>query len=269
MYNKYESFIINKARDLEVSLYNYYFLDEEIENCLLALSLYVNDDGGISNIDPDNLNNKSSLPSALYFMKLVLELNYLNTEDYFNDIICNVVDYLKKVKSFTYYDKTNLNKACSNKFRENKEYLHLEALTYFFITKYSTKNVLHIKQKLDEVIKKYLLLTPSYEEYISFSLIAFNYDNELLKSKIIDDAKLFINDYENDLSLLHINVIKKYNKECLLYKKYLLENTNTIGVWERKTSWGNDLVEEEVANIKYLSITLLNKLLFMKRVDSI
>lgn len=264
-YSKYENFIFNKGRDLEVSLFNYYFLNDEIDNCLLALSLYINEDGGISNIDPDNLNNISTLSASIYFLNIVWAINYKNDQEYFNEIIQDIVKYLKKQKDFTYYHKSNEKKACSNKYKENVYKFELEAITYGFIY-YYTKDELYL-EKLNILIEKYLNLNnPNFNEVYYFKIIESLFNNEKLKNKIISD----LNNLEESLEL-HKLIFSKddyliNNTVINNHKTYLLNNKNSIGIWERKSNWDSSYPEGEVADIKYLSITLIEVLKFLENV---
>ncbi|MFI3329212.1 MAG: hypothetical protein R3Y05_01850 [bacterium] len=259
-FKKYENFIVNKARDLEVSLFNYHFLQEDKNDCILALTLYLNEDGGVSNINPDNLNNTSTLAACIYYLDILFTLDYFE----YDDIVEEIISFLKKQKEFSYFHKTNKNKPCSELFKENKYYLELEAITYAYIFKY-TKNKTY-ETKLNNLIKEYLTInTPSLNQIYYFKKVECLYNNELLKNKIITDTKLVLNDkqmhkliFSNTDYLLNI-----YKDEFIKQKEYLLNNTNSLEIWERESGW-KDYPEAESANIKYLSITLVNNLLFLK-----
>lgn len=262
----YQNFMFNNARDLEVSLFNNYFLNEGVENCLLALSLYINEDGGISNIDPDNLNNVSTLPSAIYFFNVLNELKYNNEEEYFNETIIEVINYLKKQKEFTYFHKSNKNKACHMKFKTNEYLFELEAITYCYIAYYSKDD--SYMPKINELIEKYLNTTnPTFNQIFYFKKIEHMFNNEVLKNKIISDVK---NNLDNVYGLIYSNddyLLHNYKNELILLKDNLKTNKNNLGVWERDSSWGNGYPEEEVCNLKYLGITAITNLLFIKRVE--
>ncbi len=259
-FKKYEKFILNKARDLEVSLYNYHFLNEDKNDCILALTLYLNEDGGVSNINPDNLNNISTLSACIYYLDILFTLDYFE----YDDIVEEIISFMKKQKEFTYYHKTNKNKPCSEIFKENKYYSELEAITYAYIFKY-TKNKTY-ETKLNNLIKEYLNLeTPNLDQIYYFKKVEHLYNNELLKNKIINDTKLVLNNKDMHKLIFSNNdyLLEIYKKEFLNQKEYLLNNKNSLDIWERDSSWG-DYPEAETASIKYLSITLINNLLFLK-----
>lgn len=261
---EYEEFIFNKARDLEVSLFNHYFAKDSFENCLLALSLYVNEDGGISNINPNNLNNISTLSASVYFLDIVTKLNYNNEFDYFNEIIDDLIKFMKKQHNFSYYHKTNIDKPCSNLFKEDIYYLELEAITYAFIDYYSNNNY---SKQLTDLITKYLNNTnPTFNEVYYFKLIESLFNNDELRNKIINDTKLFLNN--NELYKLIFSdkdyLLDIYKIELNNHKVYLLNNRNSFGLWETSFSWSDIYPEAEVASIKYLSITMIDILKFFK-----
>lgn len=260
----YENFIYNKARDLEVSLFNHFFLNDEIDNCLLSLSLYINEDGGVSNINPDNLNNTSTLCSCIYFLDILFKLKYENQFEYFNEIIEEIISYLIKQNKFSYFHETNINKPCSNLFKVDNYFYELEAITYAYIMHYSNNDY---NTKLNELINIYLSNeNPSIQEVYYFKIIEQLFNNDLLKTKIINDTKLLLND--NDLYKLIFSsddyLINIYLNEFNSYKELLDNNKNSIGIWDRVNDWDSMYPEAEVADIKYLSITLIDILLFMK-----
>lgn len=261
----YETFIINKARDLEVSLFNYFFLNEGKMDCINALTLYLNEDGGVSNIDPDNLNNTSTLASSIYFLDVVTKLKYNNTEVYFNDILNDLTKYLIKQKEFTYFHKTNVSKPCSILFKTNDYKFELEAITYAYIIYYSTNKSSKIvyKEKLDKLIKQYLELEDvNFNQLFYFKKIEYLFNNELLKNKIINDVNN-IKDFNLHKLIFDKNDYLKNNDIFKQHKQYLLNNQNSIGLWDRVNNWSDEYPEAEVADIKYASITLIDVLSFL------
>ncbi len=262
-YKEYENFIFNKGRDLEVSLFNHYFLNDDYSNCLLALSLYINEDGGISNINPNNLNNISTLSASIYFLDIITKLKYNNDEDYFNEIIKDLIKYLKKQKEFTYYHKTNIKKPCSNLYKENVYSFELEAITYAYISYYTNT----VSNELNDIINKYINKEEvTFNEVYYFKIIESLFNNELLKEKIIKDTKQFLNN-ENLFKLIFNKedyLLIHYKNEFINHKEFLLSNKNSAGLWETTNNWSDEYPEAEVAMIKYLSITLIDVLLFLE-----
>lgn len=264
-FKKYENFIINKARDLEVSLFNYHFLKEDKNDCILALTLYLNEDGGVSNINPDNLNNISTLPACIYYLDILYSLNYFE----YDEIVECIISFMKKQKDFSYFHKTNKNKPCSELFKQDIYSLELEAITYAYIYTF-TKNKTY-EEKLKKLINEYKNLDEvNLNQLYYFKKIESLYNDISLKEKIINDTKSIFNNEEfhklifsKDDYLLNI-----YKEKFLEQKQYLLNNTNSLEIWERNSLW-KDYPEAEAANIKYLSITLINNLLFLSYVGEI
>ncbi len=261
----YETFVMNKARDLEVSLFNYFFLNEDKNDCINALTLYLNEDGGVSNINPDNLNNTSTLAATIYYLDILFKLDNLVLDDITEEII----SFLKKQKEFSYFHKTNMKKPCSTLYKENKYYLELEAITYAYLFKLTKNKTYEIK--LGNMIKEYHKLeSPTLNQIYYFKIIENLFNNEDLKSKLIKDV-ILLND-NKDIHKLIFNendyLLNEYKSLFEKQKDYLINNTNSIGLWERESLW-KDYPEEEAANIKYLSITLIENLLFFKYMRSV
>lgn len=256
----YETFIINKARDLEVSLFNYFFLNEGKMDCINALTLYLNEDGGVSNIDPDNLNNKSTLAATIYYLDILFKIEKLELDD----ITEEIVSYLKKIKEFSYYDKSNINKPCSKLFKTPGYYLELEAITYAYLFKLTNNKT--FEMKMNNKIKEYLYLENcTLNQIYYFKIIENLFNNDILKKKIINDTKFVLNNKEIHKLIFNSNdyLLTEYKEKFIEQKDYLMKNTNSLEIWERDSNW-EDYPEEEAANIKYLSITLINNLLFLK-----
>lgn len=265
---EYRDFVFNKGRDLEVSLFNHLLLNDTYDNCLLALSLYVNEDGGISNIDPNNLNNISTLSACLYFLDIVNKINYNNEEEYFNEFINDLIKYLMKQKEFGYFHKSNIKKPCSNLFKEDKYYLELEALTYAYIYKYTNHKL--YKEKLNKLINLFINKTNiTFNELLYFKKVENLINNDLLKEKIIDTTKLFILD--NNLYKLVFSsddyLLKEYKEQFINNKNYLINSKTEVGLWEIPSNWSDEYPEGEVAMIKCLSITLIDVLSFFKYME--
>lgn len=264
-YKNYETFIMTKGRDLEVSLFNYFFTNDPIEDCLFSLSLYALEDGGVSNIDPFNSNMNSTLPATLYFLNILSDINYQKDIDFFEDIIKGIVKYLKKQTTFSYYSKTNKEEDCSSLYMNDEYLFELEALTYAYIGYYS--KIKDKEEKLKQLINKYMELKEvTLNQLICFKRIELLINNEELKKKIIEDTKYH---------LTNINQLVITNNDYLIneYPNEIKECVNKVveskidGFWQRNRSTSSS--KEDVATMKYLGIDVVNNLLFFKRVKDV
>lgn len=107
-YEAIKNKIYQQARDLEVALYNYYFLNDSHDMVILSLSLYQNKDGGFHNVEPDCTNPNSSPFQTSYALEMLMDMKLdLDTlDDFSKQVIKKALNYLDKTINVNKWPRT-------------------------------------------------------------------------------------------------------------------------------------------------------------------
>ncbi|EKQ56050.1 MULTISPECIES: hypothetical protein [unclassified Clostridium] len=95
------NWIYRNAREIELSLWRYYFENGKKEDVLCALSAYQNEDGGFGHaLEADNWNPNSSPYTTLFAINILKDIEYTDLE---HPIYKGIMNYLNSQKDFAEY----------------------------------------------------------------------------------------------------------------------------------------------------------------------
>lgn len=95
-YNMIRTWVYRNARNIELSLWKYFFENGSKEDVLSALSYYQNEDGGFGNaLEADNWNPNSTPYTTLYAINI---LNDIEFTDLNHPIYKGILKYLNSEK---------------------------------------------------------------------------------------------------------------------------------------------------------------------------
>lgn len=277
-----ENQMYNKARDIDVSLFNYINGTMPSDYVGFALTLYQNKDGGFGHgLHNDNLNPNSTVFQTLDALKYI-SLSNLNLDIEENKaMIKKIFNYLyNKNTKYETYEESNLKYACASCY-SNKDYsinllpevvgrtieLLNEKYPYY-------KKAIQLLSKIDiELLNKDSM---SYQELYGYHILyqALNnknisYNEEAyyyylkLRNNFIEELDINEYNYYYILELLDdkTDYESKINESLNIMRKELKPH----GLYETTTSWDNTYPEAESAALKWLGTrTALNLSLFKK-----
>lgn len=100
-YDRIKMWVHRNARDLELSLWKYYFENGSKEDIISALSYFQNEDGGFGNsLEPDNWNPNSTPYTTLYAINILKGIEFM---DLSHPIYKGILKYLYSEKDFMEY----------------------------------------------------------------------------------------------------------------------------------------------------------------------
>lgn len=101
VYKEVRDWIFRNAREIELSLWKYFFEGGSKEAVLDALVLYQNEDGGFGHaLEPDSWNKNSSPYTTLHAIDILKSIDYT---DLSHPIYQGIINYLSSEKDFTEY----------------------------------------------------------------------------------------------------------------------------------------------------------------------
>lgn len=304
---KYEKFLYNRGRDIEIAKFNYHFNEGSREDVAFALSIYQNRDGGFGHgLEPDSLNPYSSPLQTSEALKILKHIDYndSNLDDVSEYIVFRALHYI-------YYYCLKDGKINPN-VPSNNDYPHASWWEYdedFFRTwRYNPTAVLvaltlHFTKEGNKYYKKAYELVPTILE--SFmnepkENVDKHYLNNLIELyDVLTTKKLFTEYHEDlrdninrrieDLMDTSENKWKTYGSnqpieliqldEFLNTKErqdlmnlnldYLLDSRDEYGLFEVTWNWGNDYEEFELQKVKWAGVILVNNLIFLKKYNRI
>lgn len=277
-----ENQMFNKARDIDVALFNYITGTMSNEFVGYALTMYQNRDGGFGHgLDNDNLNPNSTVYQTLVGLRYISYASLdLSNED-ISTMIKRMFNYLyNKNPKWTTYDEANKKFACASRFaNEVLAYDLTPEILGYTISLLDSKSPYYRKalQMLDVVDRNLLQRESlSFEELVGYKALF-----RALENKSIDANQeayyYFIKLRNNYISSLKVNECN-YNEVLeLLDDKFEFEDKieesfkamkaalKPHGLWESTTTWDNDYPEAESAGLKWLGTkTVMNILLLNK-----
>lgn len=100
-YDRIKTWVYRNARDIELSIWKYYFENGSKEEVILALSYYQNEDGGFGNsLEPDNWNPGSTPYTTLYAINILKDLGFVDLN---HPVYKGILKYLYSEKDLMEY----------------------------------------------------------------------------------------------------------------------------------------------------------------------
>lgn len=262
----FETAIYNKARDIDVAIYN--AIDDETYKDMLsnALMLYLNEDGGFGQaFYIDNYNPNSTAYTTYQVLKLIYEMDL--DDEIALDMINQALTYLYKKA----YRENNLflkAEPSNNKYPRHNDFtypkekslaptLGIIGLTLLLVKGKST--YYHKALDLLEKIKKEVL-TFEYnlaEELLNLAMLIKGLEKHNLPTNIYVDLLHKYLDYakfmSNDVLLIELN--NYYSLDSSVVKELvdnMWESRNSLGLFDYDKRWNNEYPEGDVAEIKWI-----------------
>lgn len=304
---KYEKFLYNRGRDIEIAKFNYHFNDGSKEDVAMALSIYQNRDGGFGHgLEPDSLNPYSSPLQTSEALKILKHIGYdENNQD-------DVASYLiNRALHYIYYyclkdGKINPNVPSNNDYPHAKWWEYDE--NFFEKWRYNPTAVLvaltlHFTNSENKYYKKAFELIPTIiESFISdtkenvdkhylnnmmelYDVITkknlfteyhealYNNINKRIDDLITLDESIWNDDISNQpIELIQFMPFLNTEERKELIERnldFLLDSRDANGLFEVTWNWGNDYDEFELQKIKWAGVILVNNLIFLKRFNRI
>ncbi len=288
-----ERIMFNKARDIDVSIFNA-ILDDECKDFVLdSLMLYMTKDGGIGNaLEIDNYNPNSSVYQTYEALRILSSLNFnkkVDSELYLTIINkignylfnrCNLVDGF-----WNPLVESNDNYAHSEKYNYTNNFypiwkVHPTAAILGFIIELMPENKAYYKKALKQIgyVFAEIEKNDNWNEYelISYSYLLrslrkvnmFETECEKIESRLLSETKKHLDDtnFNFPLYLMDTKFDNILEDKINQYLDNLINNRASHGLWEHKESWGsNRYPEADSASLKWIgsesvwNIYLLNK----------
>ncbi len=288
-----ENIMFNKARDIDVSIFNAIMDDECKDFVLDSLMLYMTKDGGIGNaLEIDNYNPNSSVYQTYEALRILSSLNFNkdNDNELYSVLLNKIGNYLFN-KCLLFNGFWNPLVPSNDKFAHSEKYnytanffpfwnVHPTAAILGFIIELMPENKAYYKKALKQIGYVFAELESneiwSEYEFISYSYLLrslrkvnmFETECELIESKLTSEAKRHLDDlnFNFPLYLMDIKVDNILEDKINQYLDNLISNRAIHGLWEHKESWGsNRYPEADSASLKWVgaesvwNIYLLNK----------
>lgn len=272
----------NKARDIDVALYNY--ISGQMPNDFVgyALTMYQNRDGGFGHgLHNDNLNPNSTVFQTLEALRYISYASLdLKNEDN-AQMVKRIFNYLfNKKNEYSTYDESNLGFACAESYRNKllavdltPEVLGRAIAMQDEKSPYYRKAVTLLSKVDSELLKRdslsfielqgyHILFNALEKKSLDVNQEAYYYYIKL-RNKYIENLQINSNNYFEILELLDDRF--EYSDKIEEALKKMKEELKSHGLYEATTSWDNSYPEGESAKLKWLGTrTVLNLILFNK-----
>lgn len=272
----------NKARDIDVALFNYITGQMNSESVGYGLTMYQNKDGGFGHgLHNDNLNPNSTVFQTLEALKYISlsSLDLTNEEN--SQMIKKIFNYLyNKNTNYSTYDESNSGFACSKAYQnkllavdllpevigrtisllDSKSPYYRKALALLD----KTDNNLLNRDSLSFIeLQSYHILYQALEKKnIEFNQEAYYYYIKL-RNQYIENLSISDYNYFEILELLDDRF--EYNDKINEALNVMKSELKSHGLFEATTTWDNDYPEAESAKLKWLGTrTVFNIILFNK-----
>ncbi len=285
--------IYNRARDIDVAIFNSLIDEASKEFVLDCLTMYMNNDGGFGNgLEIDNYNPNSSVYQTYEALRILDMLGF--------DSSCENELYLELVnKAGNYlYNRSPLDENRWNPLvKTNNDYAHSEEYTYydnviniwnfhptaaligFSLTMFKPSKAYYKKAlkligfalsyfKEKEVLSNY--------DFISFNSLLgslkkanlFPEEQNIIESKLKEQALTKLNDDFFNIAVMLSNCNLDAKLKMALDNKLdrIIRDIKPHGLWEHMKAWGNTKYPEaESAALKWLGAESVNNLYILKK----
>lgn len=288
-----ERVMYNKARDIDVSIYNAIIDDECKDFVLDSLMLYMTKDGGIGNaLEIDNYNPNSSVYQTYEALRILsaLDFNEDNDSELYSLLLNKIGNYLFnrcpiEDGFWNPLTPTNDNFAHSEKYNYTANpfptwRVHPTAAILGFILELMPENKAYYKKALKQIGYVFAKLDDDKKwneyEFISYSSLLkslkktkiFEEESKRIEERLLAEAKDHLDepDFNFPLYLMDIEVDNILEEKINQYLDNLINSRASYGLWEHRGSWlSNRYPEADSAMLKWIgadgawNIYLLNK----------
>lgn len=268
MYDRIKTWVYRNGRDIELSLWKYYFENGSKEDVISALSFYQNEDGGFGNgLEPDNWNPNSTPYTTLYAISILKDIEFVDLN---HPIYKGILSYLYSEQDLMDYGwrfcvptNDNFPHAPWWSFHEEanlSESIGVTTGLSVFLIKYSDKSstlyqktTALVKKSLDDLLASnnfgdmgiggYVVLLDAMKE---FNFDEYDYTslqlrlNELVKNSIENDVSKweYYGKRPSDYIKTPQSIYYNENKDILEKElKYLTDTLPQHDVWGITWSW--------------------------------
>lgn len=285
--------IYNQGRDLEVALFNHYFIEEDKETVSFALSIYQNEDGGFGHgLEPDNTNPNSSPFQTSYALELLVDLGYNknNMDEFTQEMILNATAYLSEtLENNLWLATVPSNNSYSsaiwwkhqegiNAFDENPTVSIIGTLLqlvdeshHFYKTLLELQDKYYAQFMEKEIKDKHLL--SCYIHFYQGLKVTHKHDHKVFKERLehlinqsLDDVKDWMDGYRTTPFSYPIYEDSFGISESLIQQNLeVLKETYQYNHWNINFTWGNEDEGFDVQSIKWQAIVTIHNLRLIKR----
>lgn len=276
--------MFNRARDIDVAVFNA-LLDEESKDFVLdCLTLYVNKDGGFGNaLEIDNYNTNSSVYQTYEALRIMdicgIDVNYDNPM--VEEIVNRIGNYLFNRNSLI-NGLWNPNVKTNDDFAHNLKYSYSEdfgchptaAILGYLLNLVKPSKVYFKKSlnALNDLIKIFKNKdTLSYDELISFNSLLGSLkkanllveEQKNIETKLLEIAneRLEYSDYKVYLMASNCNLDDKLKNKLEEELDEIIDLRASHGLWEHKGDWGtNKYAEYDSAMLKWIGCESANNI---------
>lgn len=284
-----ENKIYKQARDLEVALYNFFFLEDDPFMAVVALSLFQNKDGGFHAVEPDLTNPNSTPFQTAYALELLLDLgfNANNLDEYTQKMIDKAMKYLEKTMiddAWALTIESNNQYPCAKWWKRNDNedirFNPKASLVASILRLTSPRRSIHKKAVLmkENIIKSYLAgivkdkhdLACLARLYLQTKETTLNAE---FKEKLFKEIQNSIDfgDYEGYITtpLDYPLDVEHYglSKVILLQTIEYLEKTFKGSFWEINWTWMNQDEGFDTQTFKWHGIIAIRNLRFIESIN--
>ncbi len=283
-YNTIQMQMYNKARDIDVALFNV-LNDNNFPKSFLATALsgYQNSDGGFAHaLEVDNYNKDSNLVECQEAMRIAsMVFDNISDDELLNKSFKKLFNYLyNRLDKWDALIPSNNDAICASWYKYTDVNIKrfgdapTPAILGYTLMLLKEDNVYFKKAyaKAKGVIDKFLLKTSfNVEEIKSYKVL---YEG-LLKNNLFSDKldsikdKLYSVAYElmekdktnfSGVVLLPLDIFERYTGNSVYDKliddnlDYLITSIKPHGLWEAPFDWSNEIAEGATAGIKWIGV---------------
>ena len=292
LFKAIERQMYNRARDIDLAVFNSLFIDNDKEMVLQAISMYQNADGGFGHqLEIDNLNPYSTAVQTEEALKILKLVGYksINEDEFLKEILNKAFKYLYD-KSIRITNKWLLSEPSNDKFPCAKWYKYNEetkglsnynptasivGLTLYFCEP-NMKFYKKALQLVDGIIKGFYMLENVNEN----DLNSFKVFIDCLKEKDLQFEGLnqLEEDIKNKALELNTSILEIFdgytsneNIDELINNSLdsLIDELKPHGLWEVGYKWETEYPEEESAMLKHMGNITYKNLYLLKKFDRI
>lgn len=276
--------VYNRARDIDVSIFNALMYEEANDFVLDCLTLYVNKDGGFGNaLEIDNYNTNSSVYQTYEALRIMDECGFDSNSDnpMLEEIVNRIGNYLFNRNNLVNglwnpNVKTNDNFAHNLKYSYSEEYdVHPTAAILGYLLNLVKPSKVYYKKSLNALNELFKIIETksefSYEELISFNSLLGSLkkanilfeEQKMLESKLLKEAekKFEYSDYKVYLMASNCSLNDKLYTRLQVELDEIIESRAPHGLWEHKGDWGtNKYAEYDSAMLKWIGCESVNNI---------